>query len=159
MMIISSFRRKIGAIAAISHPISQQPKVFFSDLKLEVFLVILTLGKDFWARVIRKYFNCLFRYLNLIFEIWNWKLIKNTWSTVSKILEKKILKFKLISKLIFSNETINIFEAFKLEFLNSKCCFTPVCASKLAWCSESQGSWVFNSTTKLGRKWHRKIEL
>ena len=47
--------------------------------------------KDFfWARVIRKYFNCLFWYLNLIWETWNWKLIKNTWSIEVKILVEKL---------------------------------------------------------------------
>ena len=125
MMIISSFRRKIGAIAAISHPISQQPKVFFSDLKLEVFLVILTLGKDFWARVIRKYFNCLFRYLNLIFEIWNWKLIKNTWSTVSKILEKKNLEIQVNFKVNFLQRNDKHFWGFQIRIFELKMLLYP----------------------------------
>ena len=41
-----------------------------------------------WARVIRKNFNWIFRCLNLVWETWNWKLIKNTWSIDAKILVK-----------------------------------------------------------------------
>ena len=44
----------------------------------------------FWARVIRKYFIWLFRYLNLVWETWNWKSIKNTWSIEAKILVEKL---------------------------------------------------------------------
>jgi len=43
-----------------------------------------------WARVIRKYFNWGFRYQNLIWETWTWKLMKNTWSIEAKILEEKL---------------------------------------------------------------------
>ena len=47
------------------------------------------MGKN-WAWVIRKYFNWLFGWLNLVLETWNEKLMKNTWSIEAKILQKNL---------------------------------------------------------------------
>ena len=67
-----------------------------------------------WARVIRKYFNEQFSYLNLILETWNWKSIKNTWSIEAKILEKN-LNFKANFKIRFlrRNDTSTRIKNFK----------------------------------------------
>ena len=101
-MIISSFRRKIGAIAAISHPISQQPKVYFSSLKL-----IILSSANFWT----DYTLC----------------------------EKVFFKVNFNPKLPSS----------PLCFLF----FNPsLLLSELAWCSESQGSWVLIQRGRQ-RKW------
>ena len=43
-----------------------------------------------WARVIRKIFYGLFRYLNLILGTWNQKLIQNSWSIEAKILQENL---------------------------------------------------------------------
>ena len=43
-----------------------------------------------WSRVIRKYFNWRFWYLNFILETWNWKLMKNTWSIEAKMLDENL---------------------------------------------------------------------
>ena len=43
-----------------------------------------------WARVIRKIFYGLFRYLKLILGTWNQKLIQNTWSIEAKIFQENL---------------------------------------------------------------------
>ena len=115
-------------------------KVLFQlyfDCKLGLFLMLHTLENiellfKNWARVIREFFNWLFRYLKLILETWIQKLIQNTWSVESKIFQKN-LEIQAIFKVRFLRRKaemtwIKNFKAlYTWNFLNKRVLEATVC--------------------------------
>ena len=63
-------------------------------------IVVQKVQNQNWARVIRKIFYGLFRYLKLVLGTWNQKLIQNTWSIEAKIFQE-ILEIQASFKVRF----------------------------------------------------------